>query len=144
MITIHQGTLDTLDSVANMWIDMVQEKRPDWNPDVTAWKAMAKAMMGTGSYVQLIATEGNKMVGFGDFVFFPEPSTGKLHSVGQHFFVSPDYRKGSAGYKLYKTWKDISKDFGATVMELFSFTDETARWTKVGFNPVRTLLRKEI
>ena len=141
---ISQGSAETLGNVSDLWEQMVGEARPDWVPNKDAWKTMALALFNTGNYVQLLAIENNKLVGFGDFVFFNEPSTGKLHSVGQHFYILPEYRKGQAGYKMYRAWKEISKGFGATVMELFSFADETARWTKVGFTPARTLLRKEI
>ena len=77
---ISQGSADTLDDVADLWEQMVHETQPSRIPDKEIWKVLISALLTTGKYVQLLATDSNKIVGFGDFMLIHEPSTGKLQS----------------------------------------------------------------
>jgi len=143
---VVQGNQSTIADAAMLWLDMVRESRPDWRPDLENWCRMASLNMQAGHYFQLFALDDEKrtVAGFGDFFLFPEPSTGKLHCTGQHFYVRPEYRKGRAGAMLYRAWLRFARDAGASVVELFAFNDEQARWLKCGFEPVRVLMRKEV
>lgn len=141
---ICRGNEKSLEAVTDLWVEMVKESRPDWKPSKEVWMAMAGSMLMGDTYMQLLAIEKERIVGFLDFMLFTEPSTGKLHCVGQHLYVKPEYRGSSAGSRIYREWTRICKASKVQVMELFSFEDEIDRWDKVGFMPVRVLMRKEL
>lgn len=141
---IETGDFATIHVAANMWVDMVLEKRPDWKPNIDWWMTIAAQNMAAGHYSQLFAIDGDEAIGFGDFFMFPEPSTGEIHCVGQHLYVKPEYRGTWAASRLVRAWNKVALDMGATKMELFAFQDEQGRWKKVGFEPVRVLMRKGV
>jgi len=141
---IIQGDLTTIPLAAELWMEMVKESRPDWEPNPHWWIDIAQKNMISGSYTQLFAVDGDDVCGFGDLFLFPEPSTGKLHCVGQHIYVRVPYRGSSAARSLVREWYKIAKDSGASYMELFAFDDEKERWNKKGFLPARVLMRKEM
>jgi len=123
---------------------MVKEKRPDWKPNVEWWMRIAIEQMNSGNYTQLFVVKGNKYIGFGDFFLFPEPSTGKIHCTGQHIFIRKKYRKSIAAFLLLRRWFRMAKESNCDVVDLFSFSNETERWARLGFRPTRVLMRKEI
>ena len=88
--------------------------------------------------------ERSKMVCFLDFFIFPEPLTGKLHVIGQHFYTMPEYRSSGISAKVYREAIRFAKRQGAEIAELFCFSDEQERWTKKGYKPARTLVRRKI
>lgn len=145
MIAVVEATSEDLSVTQQLWLDMVKEKRPDWSPRSDWWLVLAEELLRSGTYTQLVAIDSTAMeaAGFLDFLVFPEPSTGKIHMVGQHLYVRPEYRGSSAALRLIRAAKKKAGKQGASVVELFAFSDEVDQWTKVGFSPVRILMRSE-
>lgn len=135
-----------IEAIAALWEEMVKELAPDYSPRRDWWERMAREMMKTDAYDALVAVSENmdRVVGFIDGFIFPEPSTGKVHAVGQHFYVRPEFREKGAAAGLYRRALRHARDRGAEVMELFCFTEERRMWGRHGFRPVRTLMRREI
>lgn len=132
-----------LKEIALLWKQMVLEKKPSWIPDVNIWLIMAKQLMASGIYTILVGIVDGKIVGFVDGMIFVEPSTGKKHGVGQHFYVIPEHR-GYIGGQLYKeiVYEAVKKD--VEVLEFFSFPEEVKTWFDRGFSIARCLMRREI
>ena len=95
-----------------------------------------------GTYTMFVAEEGGKLAGFGDFFIWPEPATGKVHMIGQHLYVKPEFRNTAIPGKLYASGIKAAKKKGATVFELFCFEKEQQMWNKKGYRPIRTLMRR--
>lgn len=130
--------------VSRLWLYMVQELDVDKSlePNVTWWRDHAAKFMDSGNYFMQVAELGGKIVGFIDYFIFPEPATSKLHCVGQHFYVLPEYRRAVISGKLWKLAIQQSKKLGAQVHELFCFESEKPFWQKHGFVLKRCLVRK--
>ena len=143
-MNVVRGDLTTIDIAADLWVEMVKESRPEWEPNKSWWMDIAARNMVAGHYFQLFVIDDDDVCGFGDFFLFPEPSTGRLHCTGQHLYVKPEKRGTAAASRLVKAWYRTAKESGADTVELFAFYDEQDRWNKVGFEPVRVLMRKEI
>lgn len=144
MIQIRQANEGDITKAGRLWLEMVREMRPDFTPNVEWWRKIARESMRQGSYALLVADDGGKIVGFLDWFLFPEPSTGKIHMVGQHLFLLPEYRNSGVGRDLYERALDHGKSKGITTFELFCFDNEKPHWEKRGFSPLRTLMRKEL
>lgn len=123
---------------------MVRELAPEYTPNVEWWREHAKRFLSAGTYQAFVAEDGGRIVGFLDGFIFPEPSTGKLHGVGQHFYVLPEYRGTSAAGLLYRHLLKTARESGCQVIELFCFDREKSFWLKKGYKPVRSMVRREI
>jgi GNAT superfamily N-acetyltransferase len=141
---IRRGTEHDVLKVSRLWLKMVEELAPDFTPNVVWFRNHAHKFLKTGDYAIFVAEEGGKIVGFIDFFIFPEPSTGKIHGVGQHFYVSPEYRGNCISGQLYKKTVDTMKKVGCQALELFCMDNEKRIWTKKGYKPVRTMVRRYI
>lgn len=129
---------------SRLWLEMVNEMRPDFTPNIGWWRKIATDAMRQGSYFMIVADDGGKVVGFLDWFLFPEPSTGKVHAVGQHLFLKPELRGTGIGRCLYESAIEKVKETGILTVELFCFENEKPMWEKRGFVPLRTLLRKQL
>ena len=141
---IRQANEGDLVKASRLWLEMVKEMRPDFTPNVEWWRKIARDSMRQGSYSMLVADDGGKIVGFLDWFLFPEPSTGQIHMVGQHLFLTPELRGTGVGRELYEKTMEIGVKRGVKIFELFCFDAEQVYWKKRGFSPLRTLMRKEI
>ena len=144
LVQIREGNEGDIVKVSRLWVEMVREMRPDFTPNVEWWRKIARESMRQGPYAMLVADSGGKIVGFLDWFVFPEPSTGKIHMVGQHLFLLPEYRTTGIGRTLYERAIEFGKSKGITTFELFCFDNEKLHWEKRGFSALRTLMRKEI
>lgn len=143
----REATIDDIEAIADLWEAMVIEMRPGWSPDKELWADMAKALVSMDglSYTIIVSeTEDNEIVGFVDGMIFQEPSTGKRHGVGQHFYVVPFYRKSHVGAKLYESIISEALRNDAEILEFFCFPEDLEFWGKRGFKQVRCLVRREI
>ena len=129
---------------SRLWLEMIAEMRPDFTPNVAWWRKIAATSMRSGDYFMIVADDGGRVVGFLDWFIFPEPSTGKIHAVGQHMFLKPEFRGSGVGRKLYEIALDRVTNRGITTIDLFCFDNEKQMWEKRGFVPLRTLLRKNL
>lgn len=142
--TIRQATKDDIPKIVELWEQMVNEARGQWLPNKDIWAAMAVQLMQSGMYHLLVAEEKGEMIGFIDGMMFNEPSTGKMHGVGQHFFIKPEHRKSMVGGELYREIMVIALSKGAEILEFFCFPEMIKEWVKRGFFPARILMRREV
>ena len=141
---IRQGNEGDIVKASRLWLEMVEEMRPDFTPNVEWWRKIARESMRSGAYFLLVADDGGKINGFLDWFLFPEPSTGQIHMVGQHLYLKPEFRGTGIGREMYETALEFGKTRGIKTFELFCFDAEQPYWEKRGFAPLRTLMRKEI
>jgi GNAT superfamily N-acetyltransferase len=141
---IRKGTSNDILKVSRLWLQMAQELAPKETPNVEWWRKISAGMMKNGGYHIFLAEDGGKIVGFLDFFLFPEPLTGKLHMVGQHFFVLPEHRNNAVSGKIYRESLKFGKASGAKVAELFCFDNEKDMWMKKGYKPVRSMVRRTL
>lgn len=143
-VAVRKATEGDLHKAGRLWLAMVKELAPQFTPNVVRWRALARTHMRSGGYVMFVAEGGQKLAGFLDLFLYPEPSTGKVHAVGQHFYLGPEYRSGKTAWRLYDEAVGYAVSKKAQVMELFCFDGEKAMWARKGYVPLRTLMRKEI
>jgi len=143
---IREATKDDVENISILWEMMVNEMRPELTPNKNWWASMCKSFLAqeTTGYKIVVAQKEDEIIGFVDGFIFPEPSTGKIHGVGQHFFILPEYRKGSAAAGLYKTIVSIAIKKGAEVLEFFCFPEGMKFWGKRGYKLTRCMMRREI
>lgn len=141
---IRKGTDRDIEEVSNLWLEMVKELAPDYMPNIEWWQEMACELVKSNTYHIIIAKNGERIIGFIDFFLYPEPATGLVHAVGQHFYVKPDYRKGMVSSRLWKRALTLAKEKDAENIELFCFENEQSMWMKKKFKPVRILVRRSM
>ncbi len=143
-MVIRRATEGDVHKAGRLWLAMVGELAPHFTPNVEWWRKMALAHMRSGNYVMFVAETGQRLAGFLDLFLYPEPSTGKVHAVGQHFYVDMEHRHTRVAWRLYEQAVHHAVESKAEVMELFCFDSEKAMWTRKGYSALRTLMRKEI
>jgi GNAT superfamily N-acetyltransferase len=130
--------------ISNLWLALVKELAPDYTPNRDWWCDMAENLIKTDVYHILAYESGSKLIGFIDFFIYPEPSTGKIHGVGQHFYVLPEYRYTGISGKLYRSAIKYGKDHGAEMMEFCCFYADINKWQRKGYIPLRAIMRRSI
>lgn len=140
---IRLATKKDIKDVSVLWEKMVLSMRPDWNPNKDLWETMCNTLMDSGFYSILVAESENSIIGFIDGMIFTEPSTGKTHGVGQHFFILPEYR-GRVGGELYREMVSLALKKGAEVLEFFCFPEELPFWRRHGYQPARVMVRSYV
>ena len=141
---IRQANESDVLKVSRLWLEMVQEMKPEYTPNIMWWRQIAHESLKAGHYHILVAEEGGRVEGFVDWFVFPEPSTGKFHAIGQHLFLKPSRRGEGIGRDLYDKAIGWAKDHGIATVDMFCFDKEKPMWEAKGFSPLRSLLRKEI
>ncbi len=144
-MSVRRGTEGDLHKAGRLWLAMVAELAPSFTPNVDWWRKIAASHLKTGQYAMFVAEDsGQRIVGFLDLFIYPEPSTGKAHAVGQHFYVQPEARRTRVAKALYDAAEQFAIKKKAAIMELFCFDNEKAMWARKGYSPLRTLMRKEV
>lgn len=142
---IRQGTEADILKASRLWLEMLKELAPQYkSPNIEWWRRTAENAFRRKVYFLFVADNGGKIVGFLDWFLFPEPSTGLVHAVGQHYYVMPEYRGTTVAGRLYRQTVAEAVKKGAKVFELFTFESQKPMWIDLGFNPLRTLMRKEV
>mgnify|MGYP001571902732 FL=1 len=139
---IRQGTANDINKVSRLWLKMVRELSPNGNPNVEWWRDIAVSCLKSGMYEMVVAEDGGKIVGFGDFFISPEPLTGKIHWMGRHLFVDVERRETSLAGKIYRKGIEIGKEKGATVFDVFCAPNEIPLWSKKGYVENQLVMRK--
>jgi GNAT superfamily N-acetyltransferase len=142
-LNIRLATANDIEELSKLWLKMVGELDPTLTPNVDWWKQYAYTLMKSGRYFVYMAEDDNGAIGFVDYFIFPEPSTSKVHSVGQHFYVLPEHRGNAVSGRLYKSMVKDSKRLGADSLELCCFENQRSFWEKKGFTHKRNMMRKE-
>lgn len=142
--TIKYATTKDIPEIVDLWEKMVYELTgPDATPNKEWWAAQAIKLLEMQSiYEILVAKQGKRIIGFIDYFIYPEPATGMLHGVGQHFYVTPEHRGSNIASRLYRKTLTVMKKKSVDVMELFCFDSEKDMWQRKGFMPRRTLMRR--
>jgi len=144
-VNVRRGDIDDLEAVSGLWLEMVHELAPDYEPRVDWWRGMAEGLFGTGVYRLYVAESlAGRIVGFIDGILYPEPATGLLHAVGQHFYVLPGYRRTSIAGRLYKAAMKAARSEDVDNIEMFCFNRAQTFWSKRGFSSVRSLMRRRV
>lgn len=142
---IRRATQADILKLSRLWFSMVKEMRPEWEPNPALWREHCFRFMQTGTYSIFISENGGGRIhGFIDYFLWPEPSTNKLHAVGQHFYMLPEFRKGKAAWELYRAATGDAISRGAKVLELFCFENELPKWERKGYQKTRFLVRREV
>ncbi len=148
MIAVEEGiriaTKEDVPEVAQLWVQMVEELAPEFSPRVDWWEEMACNLLDGGIYEIVLYLMEDKIAGFMDYFIFPEPSTGKIHGVGQHLFILPEHRKSHVIRKLYKTAIKGAISRGAESLEFMCFMADLKKWEKKGYSPARVMMRREV
>ena len=141
---IRLATKDDLHEISRLWVMMVNELKKEWTPDPEGWVNISKELLGTGTHEIAISIEDNKIVGFLQGIVFYDPSISKKRSVGQYFFVLPEYRNTSVAESLYEEILVQSLKNGSDSLELFCLPDMEEYWNKRGFKKDQLLMRMVI
>lgn len=145
MISVRIAEPEDIQQVSDLWLKMVNEIYPENTPRQDWWIEICKALMTTERYFIVIAEVDGRIVGFIDGFAFPEPSTGKIHGVGQHMYVSPEYRSTSAARKLYKKGIQIARRlFNVQVREFYCTPENRPFWEKKGYVSHRLMMRRTV
>ena len=142
---IRHATKDDAYEVSLLWEKMVKEMRPEFTPNRGWWEKMMIALIEspTVQYTVIVAERQGEIIGFIDGLIFPEPSTGKIHGVGQHFFILPKYRHSSIAGRLYGSIVGHALKKKAEVLEFFCSPENIQFWNKRGYGLMRCVMRKE-
>ena len=143
-MVIRAGLQSDILKVSRLWVELVKELGPELTPNVEWWREHAEIYMRSGVYFVFVAEEGGRPVGFIDYFLFKEPATSKVHAVGQHFYVLPEYRKSKVSGQLWRKAMTHGKKNGAQIYELYCFEKELPFWKRHSFLPKRNLVRREI
>lgn len=143
---VRKATPDDIERVSILWEQMVKEMRPDFTPNRQWWMQMCQSFMSNGfiEYELIVAEDNDKIIGFIDGMMFPEPSTGKVHGTGQHFYILPEYRKTMVAAKLYRQIISIAIKKGIDAVEFFCFPESIKFWKKRGYNLTRCMMRRTV
>jgi GNAT superfamily N-acetyltransferase len=141
---IREGTISDIFKVSRLWRDMVLEMKPDWKPNLQWWRDYCQKFLEGGNYFIFVDEDGERLNGFVDMFLFPEPSTGMVHLIGQHFYVRPYKRKTTIAGHLYRKALHLAKQKGVGAIDLFCFDNEKPMWEKRGFSQARALMRMEV
>ncbi len=142
-LVIRLGNKKDVEQISKLWFQMVNELRPDWKPNINWWKKMCYALLDMKDFYSIAVAEiKGEIVGFMDGLAFPEPSTGKLHGVAQHFYILPKYRKSNVALKLYRYVLRLAQERKVEIFEFFCFSDNKDFWSKKGYKEIRTMMRR--
>ena len=131
-------------NISKLWERLVLDARPEFKPRRDIWEQMAMQLLSTNNYTILVAEVNGEIVGFIDGFIFMEPSTGKVHGIGQHFYVLPGHRKMFIGAELYREIVSLAVEKDAEVLEFFCFPEDLPFWRRHGYSPARVMVRANV
>ena len=136
---------DDIVKVSRLWLKMVEEMMPNTKPSLEWWRLRAGELMTMSNYFMHVAEDGGKLVGFVDYLVFPEPATSKYHGVGQTFYVLPEYRGNGVSGKLWKDTLTNLKKVGASCIDIICADGQKDFWESHGFEKEYSFMkRKEV
>lgn len=123
--------------LARLWLAMVNELNPDFDPNLQWWRRDTLNMMRHDKdYMCLLAEEGGKVVGFSDGYIMLEPAQGKILFFSRHSYVQPELRHGDVIKKIYRELTAEARARGAQAL-MFGCGDTTkAMWESHGYRQV--------
>jgi GNAT superfamily N-acetyltransferase len=132
MIIIRYAAPHDVEEIASLWERMVKELKPEYAPNAGWWVGMAKALLNTEAYhaVTAVDDQTGRIIGFLDGFIYPNPLTGAIHGVGQHFYVLPEYRKTPVAARLYREALKKAKAKGSKIIE---FLTDATTWQRKGY-----------
>lgn len=139
---VKTGNKEDLRDLSELWVKMIKEIYPEWQPDVLTWIERNKILCDNDNYHISYVKEAHKIVGFMDGVVFYEPAIGKNVALAQHLYIKPDFRNTRAAYLLCIHMKRIAKDAHAEVIEINAMPYVVQAYLKMGFKKEQTVMRR--
>jgi GNAT superfamily N-acetyltransferase len=138
------ATAEDIEAISFLWKKMINEMQPELTPNRERWAEMTLSLINTGIYIIVIAKEktSNSIVGFIDGLTFHAPETDKIHGIGQHFYILPEFRKTWVAALLYIRIVSIAVERGAIALDLHCGPKELKFWNRHGFDTARYLMRR--
>ena len=132
-LTIRLAENKDIEEVGKLWIKMVKELNPEHTPNIDWWHRLTGELLKTeDTYYLTVAEKDNTIIGFLDALKFYNPTTGKLHGIGQSFYVLPEHRNAKISVKIYKFVLNIAKEQHIEILELITPLKDF--WKKKGYN----------
>lgn len=143
MVKIRLATAADVLKVGRLWLQMVSEVMPDGRPNVDWWRRRQLELLEAPNYTMWVAEEGGRVLGFVDYLIFPEPATSRLHGVGQSFYVLPECRGNGVSGRLWKKAVTELKKDGAQDLEIICADKQRPFWEKRGFRFRYSYMRRK-
>lgn len=144
MLKIRMATPDDLTQLSTLWYMMIKEVNQDATPNKEWWRAHVLSYMSVDVFRCIVAEVEDVIIGFIDGFLYADPESGKLTGICNHFFVMPEFRKNSTGYRLYKTIIKIAKEKKAEAIEAICYRKSLNFWQSKGMNPIKYHMRRAI
>jgi len=132
-----------IQKISLLWIEMVKELMPESNYNVEWWRKRADILLGMEEYFIYVAEIDGLIVGYIDFMIFPEPATSTLNGIGQTFYVLSKYRGNGISGKLWKVAIDKLKKNYVENMEILCADKQRPFWEKRGFKFEYNYMKKK-
>lgn len=144
MIKVEFATTGDLLELANLWYRFAKEAEPTDAPNKELWIKGIKNFIEneTTPYRMVVGREDGVIVAFADAFIIHQPSTDKIHGIGQHFYTHPLYRKTLVSSIMLKKLIDWGKGHKVEIIELFTDTLDDSFWLKHKFKPQTLMVRR--
>jgi GNAT superfamily N-acetyltransferase len=141
-LNIRIGNENDIVKVSRLWLQMTNEMMPNEKPNIDLWRQKANSMIKAKNYFLHVAEEGGRIVGFIDYLLFPEAATDRLNGIGQTFYVLPEYRSNGIAAKLWKQAIKNLRQLKADALEIICFDPQVSFWQKRGFRHTLNYMQK--
>ncbi|MEK6760095.1 MAG: GNAT family N-acetyltransferase [Deltaproteobacteria bacterium] len=141
MVEIREATIDEVEAVADLWLAMCAELKPEATPDKGAWIKLVGDLFRTGTYHIVVAEDEGRLVGFVDGLIYLEPSVGQKIGMSQFIYVHPDHRFSDTAPRLYQLIVQLVNGYGVTSVYTTCEQKTKALWERKGFVVERYIMR---
>ena len=141
---IRLATKEDIPELSKLWVEMIKELEPDWEPNADVWIKNCENLLDSGSYGIGIAIEDDKMVGFIDGMTYYDPASDKIIGFGKNFYVARDYRGTDIAEELMITSIVEAQKRGVETLEMQCYPDKLEYWVKHGFEGRQIISRMVI
>lgn len=144
MIEVGFATTDDLPELSDLWYKFAKEAAPEDNPNKGLWMSTIESYLKNDStpYKMVVGRDDGTIISFADVFIMHQPSTDKIHGIGQHFYTHPAYRKSMVSSMVLKKLMDWGKAQGVEIIELFTDTIEDSFWLRHKFKPQTLMVRR--
>lgn len=141
---IRLADKNDLHEISELWAMMVNELKPDWNPNKKAWIELVSSLIDIGNHEIVICIKDSRIVGFIEGLTFYDSAFGGYRSVGQYFFILPEYRDTDVSELLYAEILVQSLKNKAESIELYCLPEKEQYWNNRGFQKDQLMMRMVI
>jgi hypothetical protein len=100
--------------------------------------------MKAGNYTLIVAEDNGKIAGFIDYMLIYEPSINGKLAFSRHWYIKPEYRKGTAAKDLYGYGTKHARSHGASRYRFLSSEGQLEMWKHRGHKVIQYLMEKEL